>query len=313
MAEKAILFDSSFCTGCHGCQIACKCWNNLPSPTGLNESGFSGTHQNPPDLNGHTRLIMTYNELEGGSKGVMWAFGRRACRHCSDAPCAGICPSGALRKDEETGMVAVERSKCVGCQYCSTACPFDVPRYEASGPLGQVTIVEKCTGCVDRIRQGMAPACVTTCQPGALRFGDREEMLEVARERVEVLKGRGYEDAVLYGENEMGGLHVIYVLKYGVEAHGQVPNPQASPMADLVGIMKPLTAVGAGAAVLGFAAMFGLGVGYKRKKLAYNPETGDTIDVETGEVVKHGDGQDEQSVKEHIFENLPVRKGDGHE
>lgn len=79
MSEKAIYFDSSKCTACKGCQVACKCWNDLPSPTGTNENTFTGTYQNPADLNGDTRLIMTFAEHEGGSKGVKWAFGRRAC------------------------------------------------------------------------------------------------------------------------------------------------------------------------------------------------------------------------------------------
>lgn len=308
MNEKAILYDTSRCTGCHACQIACKCWNNLPSPTGLNENEFSGTHQNPPDLNGTTRLIMTYSESEGGSKGVRWAFGRRSCQHCTDAPCAAICPAGCLVRNEETGMVEVHREKCIGCQYCSSACPFDVPRYD-----GIQGAVNKCTGCPDRIEQGMAPACVATCQPGALMFGDRTEMLAQAERQLAVLKERGYDDAVIYGAEEVGGLHVISVLKYGSAAHGYVENPSVSPVSTLTGIMKPLTGVMSGAAVLGFAGMAALAAGYKRRTLAYNPETGDTLDVDTGEVVKHGDGQDEHTVGEHLREALDGFKGGHHE
>lgn len=63
MTEKAVYFDSSKCTACKGCQVACKTWNNLPSPLGTNEAKWSGTHQNPADLNGDTRLIITFNEL----------------------------------------------------------------------------------------------------------------------------------------------------------------------------------------------------------------------------------------------------------
>jgi formate dehydrogenase iron-sulfur subunit len=308
MTEQAILFDTSRCTGCHACQVACKCWNNLPSPTGLNENKFTGTYQNPPDLNGTTRLIMTYHEEEGGSKGVKWAFGRRACQHCTSAPCASICPADALRVNEETGMVETDSSKCVACQYCSTACPFDVPRYD-----GVQGTINKCTGCPDRIENGMAPACVTTCQPEALNFGPRDEMLAEAEKRLANLKARGYEDAVVYGGEEMDGLHVIQVLKYGVATHGQVENPQVSPVTELTNLMKPVTGVMTGVALLGFAAMFGLGMGYKRDKMAYNPETGDTLSTDTGEVLKQGDGEDTMSVKDHIFENLPCKKGEKHE
>ncbi|WP_080797482.1 4Fe-4S dicluster domain-containing protein [Arabiibacter massiliensis] len=304
MTEKAILFDSSRCSACRGCQVSCKTWNSLPSPLEKNANPFTGSYQSPMDLGGDTRLLISFNEEAGGDKGVMWAFGRRSCQHCGDAPCSQICPPNAITKNEETGLVVIDESKCIGCKYCATACPFDVPRYRADNGR-----MNKCTGCPDRVEQGLAPACVTTCQPGALKFGDRDEMLAIARERVEYLKGKGYADAALFGEEEVGGLHVIQVLKHGVAAHGQVENPQVNPIVGLTQIMKPVTAVATGVTVAGLAAMFVLGLGYKRDKLAYNPATEDTIDVDTGEVVKHGDGQDDESVKEHIFENLPGKKG----
>lgn len=304
MADKAFLFDSSKCTACKGCQVACKCWNNLPSPTGTNESKFTGSYQNPPDINSETRLIMAFAEHEGGSKGIKWAFGRRSCQHCTNAGCVSVCPVGALYKDEDTGLVTTDESKCIGCRRCSSACPYDVPRYH-----GDKGTINKCTGCVDRVENGMAPACVTTCQPGALQFGDRDEMLALANARVEWLHEHGYEDAVVYGDSQMDGLHVIQVLKYGVDAHGQVDGPSVNPFAELSEIMKPITGVVTGVTVAGLAAMFALGVGYKRDKLVYNAETEDTISLETGEVTKHGDPADDKSVKEHIFENLPFGKG----
>lgn len=302
MSEMAILFDSSKCTACKGCQVACKCWNNLPSPTELNAcaGNFTGTYQNPPDINGDTRLIITFDERETDSqKGIAWAFGRRACQHCTNAGCVSVCPAGALYKDEETGMVAVDESKCIGCQRCSSACPYHVPQYH--GPKGAIN---KCTGCVDRIQNGMEPACVATCQPNALQFGERSEMLKKAEERVEWLHEKGYKDAVVYGDTEMDGLHVIQVLKYGIEAHGQVENPAINPAAALTQIMKPVAAVGMGATVVGLAAMFGLAHGYKRDTLVYNEETKDTISMETGNVVKQGDPQDTRTFKEALTENL---------
>ena len=85
--EVAILFDSSHCTGCKGCQVACKQWNMLPSPMGLNENKFTGSYQSPMDLNGNTRLIMTFDEKESGNKfqPLNFAIGRRSCYHCTDA------------------------------------------------------------------------------------------------------------------------------------------------------------------------------------------------------------------------------------
>lgn len=315
MADTAILFDTSRCSGCHACQVACKCWNNLPSPLGLNENKWSGSHQNPIDINGTTRLIMTYNEMENpdynttdvsallATKRVRWAFGRRACQHCTDAACVNVCPAGAVYHDEDTGMVTYDQDKCIGCQYCSTACPYDVPRYDEGTTRG---VINKCSGCVDRIANGMKPACVTTCQPEALDFGPRDEMIQKAYQRVAMLKGRGYKDAVVYGEHEMGGLHVIQVLKYGAAAHGAVENPTTSPALVVSGALKPITAVVFPLCLLGFAGMTALAAGYKRDVLVFNNETEDTIAVNTGEVVRHGMRPAfEGRVIDGITENLP--------
>lgn len=287
MSEKAILFDTSKCSACKGCQVACKCWNDLPSPTGLNENVFSGTYQNPVDLNGDTRLIITFSEHESGvsTKPIEWAFTRRACMHCTDAGCVSVCPPGALAKDPETGFVSVDESKCIRCHYCRDACPFDVPRYygEAGGTIN------KCTACLDRVENGMAPACVSTCSPGALQFGDRSEMIALANESVAALKERGFADACVYGETEMGGTHVIMVLKYGPEKHGLPVNPQVNPLVSLTEIIKPVTGIGMGAVAVGLAACFASGIGYHRDTMRYDEKTGDKIDVDTGEVVAHTD------------------------
>ena len=93
--EVAMLFDSSHCTGCKGCQVACKQWNMLPSKLGLNENEFTGSLQGPGDLGGDTRLVMTFDEKPSGNKyqPIHWAIGRRSCYHCTDAGCVAICSS----------------------------------------------------------------------------------------------------------------------------------------------------------------------------------------------------------------------------
>lgn len=198
--EVAILFDSSHCTGCKGCQVACKQWNMLPSPMGLNENKFTGSYQSPMDLNGNTRLIMTFDEKESGNKfqPLNFAIGRRSCYHCTDAACVEICSSGALYH-KENGVVAFDTDKCNGCTYCQSACPFDVPRFRKTDSR-----IDKCTLCFDRLEEGGVPACVKTCQPEALKFGPREEMIRIGKERVEFLKKKGFDKAELYGEHEMG-------------------------------------------------------------------------------------------------------------
>lgn len=188
--EVAMLFDSSHCTGCRGCQVACKQWNVLPASLELNanEKNFNGTYQGPLDLNGDTRLIMTFDEKPSGDKfhPVNWSIGRRSCYHCTDAGCVKACSSGALSKDER-GVVKLDTDKCNGCTFCQAACPFDVPRFRPMDGR-----IDKCTLCIDRLDNGGIPACVKTCQPEALRFGPREEMLKKAHERVEFLKKKGF-------------------------------------------------------------------------------------------------------------------------
>ena len=167
MAQKeiAMLFDSSRCTGCKGCQVACKQWNMLPSPMGLNENVFHGSYQNPPNLNGDTRLVMTFDEKPSGNKyhPIAWAIGRRSCYHCTDAGCVQACSSGALYKTEQ-GVVAFDTEKCNGCTFCQAACPFDVPRFRPTDGR-----IDKCTLCLDRLEEGEIPACVKTCLDPGLR------------------------------------------------------------------------------------------------------------------------------------------------
>lgn len=302
MSELAIYFDSSKCTGCKGCQAACKCWNGLPSPLGLNANPHTHSYQAPLDLNGDTRIIMTFEENDNDKLwGVNWSIGRRSCMHCKNPACATVCPTGALSVDEETGFVSVNEEKCVGCQYCSAACPFDVPRYHGSNSK-----INKCTACLDRVKNGKTPtingtsmttseqfnvpACVHTCPPAALQFGDRDEMIAKAHERVELLKNHELNplpDACVYGENELDGTHVIMVLKYKPETYGLPVDPKVSDIVPILSLMKPLTGAGMVALVAGLGLCFLTGIGYKRDKLRYDEEKHEVIDVDTGEVIKH--------------------------
>lgn len=305
--DLAFLYDSSKCTACKGCQVACKVWNNLPSPLGLNSYEKTGSYQAPSNVNGETRLIITFDELDNGLEwGVNWAFGRKSCQHCYNPACVSTCPASALQVDSETGLVSVHEENCIGCQFCSGACPFDIPKYRGIG-----TTVNKCTACLDRVKNGKqptindgdgttqfqfnVPACVHTCPPGALKFGPRDEMIKMAQERVEHLKNREFlpcPDASVYGVDEMDGLHVIHVLKYGAKAHGLPENPGVNPLIDALDLLKPVSGIAAAGTVLGLGVAFAMGIGYKRDKLAYNTKTKETYKIETGEVVKVGDGQE---------------------
>ena len=287
--EVAMLFDASHCTGCRGCQVACKEWNVRPARLGLNANPFTGSYQGPMDLNGDTRLIMTFDEKPSGNKyhPIDWAIGRRSCYHCTDPGCVQACSSGALQKNEN-GVVTFDTDKCNGCTFCQAACPFDVPRFR---PMDGK--IDKCTLCMDRLEQGGKPACVHTCQPEALDFGPREEMLKKAHARVEFLKKKGFAKAEVYGENECGGLHVIQVCALGHEAYGLPTNPEPKKVINAIDVMKPVTAVGAAAVVGALAVSFLANLGYRRKavtleeaKASWTPEQRAKAEAEAAEIRK---------------------------
>jgi len=252
MADKAILYDATKCTACRGCQVACKQWNDLPAEETTNR----GTYENPPDLSADTWLKMKFTEV-GSPHDLRWVFTRRACMHCTDAGCVEVCPTGALYHND-MGFVGYDRSKCSGCGYCVEACPFDVPRYSGNIITG-VREANKCILCQDRITNSLAPACVKTCPTGALKYGDRATLLSEAKQRVAEIGN----NATVYGEKEVGGTHVLYVLDDSPSVYGLPKDPKVSgAVTAWQDILQP---VGWGIAAV---TVLGLGLNYviaKRK------------------------------------------------
>lgn len=198
MVRYSILFDSTKCMGCRACQLACKRWYELPAEE---DTSLTPDFSNPTDLRPTTWLFMKFNEFKGVEpKPMEWEFTRRSCMHCEEPACAYVCPTKAITKYPE-GPVVVDQSMCIGCRYCVEACPFDVMRYDA-----RQGVVYKCTMCADRVQAGQQPACVKTCPGEALEFGERDKLLAKAKEKAK--KVGGY----VYGEKEVGGTDVIYVL-----------------------------------------------------------------------------------------------------
>jgi len=267
MAENAILYDSSKCSACKGCQVQCKQWNMMPSSLGKDTNEFTGSYQSMADLNGDTRLMIEFRET-AGDNGVEWAFSRRACFHCTDPACMAACPVGAYSKTSE-GAVKLDRTKCIGCKYCNGACPFTVPKYRDN-----FGVSNKCTLCDDRTAVGREPACVQTCPAAALTYGQRDAMIAAGKKRVEELKTEGFSKAELYGETEMGGMHVLHVAKFGLEAHGYKRDAQMPDIVKLLDIAKPLAGIGVAAVVGGLGVSFLRGIGYQREELTVdsNPE-----------------------------------------
>lgn len=275
MAENAILYDSSKCSACKGCQVQCKQWNMMPSTLELDGNEFTGSYQSMPDLNGDTRIMIEFRETAKDT-GVEWAFSRRSCFHCSEPACMDVCPAGAISKLED-GTVKLDKDKCIGCKYCNGACPFEIPKYRE-----QFGVSNKCTLCDDRTGMGREPACVQTCPAAALTYGPRDTMLTNGKARVEELKAEGYSKAELYGETEMGGMHVLHVAKYGFEAHGLVRDAQKPPMVQLLDVIKPLTGLGIVAVAGALGLSFLTGIGYKRDEMT--AEGSPAPDVEKEEV-----------------------------
>ena len=195
-----ILVDTTRCTGCRGCQAACKQWNLLPGK----ETSFNAAMTNPTQLDAYTYNHVDFREVEYGGK-FNWIFIHKRCFHCSDPACVSVCPVAALHKTED-GPVLWDTSKCFGCRYCQNACPFDIPKFEWEEAWPKI---QKCTFCWNRLKDGWEPACTKTCPPGALKFGERADLLAEAHQRLQDNPER-YTNHI-YGEHEAGGTALLYM------------------------------------------------------------------------------------------------------
>ncbi len=240
MAKVARLIDVTKCMACKGCQVACKQWNQLPAT----ETEFTGSYENPADLAPETWSRVKFNEHEDGD-GVKWYFNFFSCMHCANPACKDICPVDAIVK-KENGAVRIDKEMCIACGACRGACPFEIPRIDDAA--------YKCTFCTERLANNMETACATACCTGAITVGDRDEKLEEAKARVEALQDRGFNNAQIYGEEELGGLNVIYVLADSPELYGLPEDPQVSFSAYLwkvaMGPVKTVAAIGLAAGAL---------------------------------------------------------------
>lgn len=190
---QSVFINPERCIGCLQCELAC-----------------AVEHSGSQDLSAAFLEIPTPRKrvhVQGGPIPT-FAFPNR-CRHCDPAPCLQVCPTGAIYRDDEHGLVIVDEKKCIGCAMCAVICPFDVVTFYplAEGPSPEIAVAVKCDGCVDRVSAGRIPACVEVCKVDALVFGEINELVAAGRARQSALAlaavGTGAEDQ----EGPLSGWH----------------------------------------------------------------------------------------------------------
>jgi formate dehydrogenase iron-sulfur subunit len=249
--EVAKLIDVSKCIGCKACQVACMEWNDTRDDVGHNH----GVYDNPADLTENSWTVMRFAEVELEQGKLEWLIRKDGCMHCADPGCLKACPAPGAVVQYSNGIVDFHEENCIGCGYCITGCPFNIPRLSAKDHK-----VYKCTLCSDRVAVGLEPACAKTCPTGAIVFGTKEDMIRHAEERVTDLKSRGFANAGIYDPQGVGGTHVFYVLQHAdrPEIYSCLPkNPVIGPLVELwKGVAKPLATLGLAMVVAGAAAHF---------------------------------------------------------
>jgi formate dehydrogenase iron-sulfur subunit len=251
--------DTSVCIGCKACEVACKEWNSVPED-GLNLTGMS--YDNTGMLGADTWRHVAFIEQigrpgetrgPGDPAGSRWLMSSDVCKHCTEAACLDVCPTGALMRTE-FGTVVVQDDVCNGCGYCVTACPFGViARRETDGGA------HKCTLCYDRLTDGQTPACAKACPTQSIQFGPLDELRERAQLRVGELHAQGNAAARLYLDSEqdgIGGAGAFFLLLDEPEVYGLPPDPVVTTR-DLPKMWRHVATAGAALAVGALAACLG--------------------------------------------------------
>jgi len=221
-AEYVKFVDVTKCDGCRACMVACKNWNDLPAEP----EAFQGSVQSHANVTANTWNVLSFIEHENGKGNLEYLFRHSSCFHCSEAACVKVCPEDAMHYTE-FGTVDVNTDKCVGCGYCVQNCPFDVVQLATYKDKNgkEYKKAQKCTMCVDRLEEGMQPACVTTCHTDAMEFGTKAEILKKAEKRLSEIKGR-FPNAMIYNPEGVGGTHTIYVLAERPSVYGLPEKPK---------------------------------------------------------------------------------------
>jgi formate dehydrogenase iron-sulfur subunit len=264
MSAKGILIDTTRCTGCEECIVACKKQNGLGQDRPWREQ------QSIHDLSA-TRWSTIIRRPEG-------RYVRNQCRHCVEPACVSACIVGALQKSPD-GPVVYDEGRCMGCRYCMMACPYGIPRYDWDR---NTPLVQKCRMCEPLLKEGRQPACVDACPEKAMLFGTRQEMIAEGHRRIEASPGR-YLPKV-WGETEFGGTSVVYVSDISLEFLMSKPGSGDAPLPELswAALKKvPGVVVGMGALMAGTYWVIG-----RRMRLAALESEATTVAEESAEAAR---------------------------
>lgn len=156
--QYGFYINSSKCTGCKTCQISCK--DEKDNPLGVS---FRRVYEYGGG---------TWQKVDGIWKNDAFTYYLSiACNHCEEPTCVHGCPTGAMHKRKEDGLVVVNQEVCIGCRYCEMRCPYGAPQFNH-----QKRVMSKCDGCYERVARGLNPVCVDSCPQRALEFGDINEL-----------------------------------------------------------------------------------------------------------------------------------------
>jgi len=291
--------DTTVCIGCKACQVACHQWNALPAELAdFDEQTRQAADQNDDvalmapgaDQALHTRPLTgnsydntgslsavnwrhvkfierseigvgewSHKQTDPNRENLQWLMMSDVCKHCVDAPCLEVCPTGAIMRTE-FDSVYIQEPVCNGCRDCVTACPFGVIHMSGLENYGKGT-AKKCTLCYDRLQNGLTPACAKACPTESIQFGPIEDLKQRAEVRVQQLHEMGFKEARLYGADEtiLGGLNAFYLLMDEPEVYGLPSNPKLPSR--MVGPSHLLSA--ATAAIMGVLGM----ISFRKKRM----------------------------------------------
>src|SRR2546426_730986 len=215
--EVCKLIDTTTCIGCKACEVACLEWNGYT----FSETTFNNSYQTMPETAWNYWNLIKFNEHQREDGSLMLLMRKDQCMHCEEPGCLEACPADGAIVQYANGIVDFQQDHCIGCGYCVTGCPFNIPKFSPTAKK-----VFKCTLCADRVSQGLEPACIKACPTGCLHFGTKTEMKDLAETRAKQLREHsGFKDAGVYDPPGVRGTHVIYVLHDTTkpEAYGGLP------------------------------------------------------------------------------------------